>query len=313
MKKLLMVLLVQLFAINMLSQVILGSSIDETAPLITGASTLVQITGITKYCRIIPDFSGSYTISSSSSTDPVGYLYDSGGAYLTGNDDYSSLDFRMDFNLTSGSTYYIGIFNLDGFTTNITLNISGGGLLPVELTSFSADLEKSKVLLNWQTATEVNNYGFEIERTANNSWEKIGFVEGHGNSNSAKNYSFQDSPTSDGVYSYRLKQIDFDGKFEYSSVVEVNFNTVTDFALEQNYPNPFNPTTSISYSIPKNEFVTLKVYDVIGNEVATLVNTLQESGKHEVNFNASNLSSGIYFYKLTAGNYTQIMKMMLVK
>lgn len=313
MKKLLMVLLVQLFAINMLSQVILGTSMDETAPLITGASTLVQITSNTKYCRIIPDFSGSYTISSSSSTDPVGYLYNSVGGFLTMNDDYSSLDFRIDFTLTSGSTYYIGIYNLDGYTTNITLNISGGGLLPVELTSFTADIVKSKVQLKWQTATEVNNYGFEIERNINNIWEKIGFVEGNGNSNSEKNYSFQDSPTTEGVYSYRLKQIDFDGKFEYSSVVEVDFKTVNDFALEQNYPNPFNPTTSISYSLPQNEFVTLKVYDVIGNEVATLVNTLQESGKHVVNFNASNLSSGIYFYKLTAGSFSQINKMLLVK
>lgn len=195
--------------------------------------------------------------------------------------------------------------------------------LPVELTTFYAYKSSNKIDLIWQTATEVNNYGFEIERASvisseqsesrNLSWEKIGFIEGHGNSNSEKNYSFQHSPNSDGVYSYRLKQIDFDGKFEYSSVVEVDFRTVTDFALEQNYPNPFNPATSISYSIPQNAFVSLKVYDVIGNEVAILVNTLQESGKHEVNFNASNLSSGIYFYKLTAGNSTQINKMLLVK
>lgn len=312
-----MVLLVQLFAINMLSQVILGTSMNETAPLITEASTLVQITESIKYCRIIPQSTGYYTLKSSSSTDPIAFLYNSSNTLLVENDDdyYNPnyLDFTIEYSLTSGNTYYLEIYNLESYTTNITLNISGGGLLPVELTSFTADLVKSKVQLNWQTATEVNNYGFEIERSANNSWEKIGFVEGHGNSNSEKNYSFQDSPTSEGVYSYRLKQIDFDGKFEYSSIVEVEFNTVTDFALEQNYPNPFNPTTSISYSIPQNEFVTLKVYDVIGNEVATLVNTVQERGKHEVNFNAANLSSGIYFYKLTAGNSIQIKKMMLVK
>lgn len=186
-------------------------------------------------------------------------------------------------------------------------------LLPVELTSFNANVLENKINLSWQTATEVNNYGFEIERMKNNIWEKIGFVEGHGNSNSPKDYTFTDQAKENGKYSYRLKQIDFDGKFEYSDIVEVDFKAINDFVLEQNYPNPFNPATSISYSIPQNEFVTLKVYDVIGNEVATLVNTLQESGKHDVTFNASNLSSGIYFYKLTAGNSIQIKKMMLVK
>ncbi len=193
-------------------------------------------------------------------------------------------------------------------------------VLPVELTAFSASANGNNIELKWKTATEVNNYGFEIERAIDEKiWEKIGFVEGHGNSNSPKEYSFTDeSIENSGKYFYRLKQIDVDGTFEYSPIVEVFVGAPGKFELAQNYPNPFNPATTISYSIPsdiKGDVTNVKliVYDVLGREVATLVNEKQSPGNFNVTFNATHLPSGIYFYKLTAGNFTTIKKMILMK
>jgi hypothetical protein len=196
--------------------------------------------------------------------------------------------------------------------------------LPVELVSFNAMIVKDNVELNWQTATELNNYGFEVDRSQtpqagagvqSETWQKIGFVNGHGNSNSRKNYSFEDKNPQAGKVEYRLKQIDTDGKFEYSAVVEVTVEAPADFSLNQNYPNPFNPTTIINYELPINSHVTLKVYDVLGKEVATLVNTTQKAGRYSMNFSTSQygMSSGIYFYRLYAGNYTEMKKMVVLK
>ncbi len=196
--------------------------------------------------------------------------------------------------------------------------------LPVELTSFTATAIGSAVKLNWKTSTEVNNYGFDIEQAVisneerNLNWNKIGFVNGNGNSNSPKNYSFVDDEVSTGNYSYRLKQIDNDGQFEYSKVVDVSFMVPTEFSLEQNYPNPFNPTTKIRYNIPDvgtsfMKFIQLKVYDVLGNEVETLVNENKPAGKYEVEFDGSGIATGIYYYKLSVGDFVQTKKMMLIK
>ncbi|MCX7610972.1 MAG: T9SS type A sorting domain-containing protein [Ignavibacterium sp.] len=194
--------------------------------------------------------------------------------------------------------------------------------MPVELNSFQVTQSKNDILLNWSTSTEQNNYGFEIERSTiltslnYGIWEKIGFVQGSGNSNSPKKYSFTDNTlTKSGKYAYRLKQIDNDGSFEYSKIVEVDFVMLDKFTLEQNYPNPFNPTTVISYQIPVNSNVSLKLYDVLGNEVATLVNEYKEAGRYKVELNVGqmSLSSGIYFYKLQAGEFTEIKKMILSK
>jgi hypothetical protein len=140
----------------------------------------------------------------------------------------------------------------------------------------------------------------------------IGFVEGHGNSNSPKDYSFVDNSVS-GNSSYRLKQIDTDGAFEYSDVVKVSLELSKEFSIAQNYPNPFNPTTSISFTLPVNGFVTLKIYNTIGEEVAELLNKNIESGNHNVIFNASNLPTGAYFYRITAENYSETKKMLLIK
>ncbi len=186
--------------------------------------------------------------------------------------------------------------------------------LPVELTSFTANVKGNKVELNWATATEVNNYGFEILRSTENSgWTTIGFVEGHGSSNSPKYYSYVDNPIDKGRYSYKLKQTDLDGTFKYSDVVSVDLGSVTKFALKQNYPNPFNPTTEISFDVPKESNVMLSVYNSLGQKVADLLNEKLSAGTHRVKFDGSKLASGIYFYKMESGGYTDIKKMILMK
>ena len=190
------------------------------------------------------------------------------------------------------------------------------GALPVELTSFTAKVVGNTIELNWITGTEVNNYGFEVERSSNitlGGWERIGFVEGQGNSNSPKEYSFTDSPKGGSKFSYRLKQIDTDGKYAYSNVINIEINLPIEVRLNQNYPNPFNPSTNISYSISKSSRVVLSVYDVLGNLVTTLVNENQEIGSYTINFNAGELSSGIYYYKLQVGDFVAVKKMLLLK
>jgi hypothetical protein len=206
--------------------------------------------------------------------------------------------------------------NYDVYASKVSLD----GALPVELTIFTAALNSGAVELNWKTATEVNNYGFEIEKTvisnqqAVTSWKKIGFVEGAGTTNAPKKYSYSDRNIPEGKYSYRLKQIDRDGKFEYSQTVEVTAAIAPKvFALEQNFPNPFNPSTVISYQLPISSQVSLKVYDAIGREVTTLVNETKEAGYYSVTFDAKNLSTGIYFVRLQSGDKVQLKKMQLVR
>ncbi len=189
-------------------------------------------------------------------------------------------------------------------------------IVPVELTSFTANVDNNNVTLLWQTATETNNSGFEVQRNQKSEWEKVGFVEGHGTSTISNNYSFIDNPDivgTSGKYQYRLKQIDYSGSFKYSNIVEVNVLTPTEFSLEQNYPNPFNPVTTIEYSIPKAGIVSLKVFNVLGEEVINLVNGYKEAGNNRVNLNAGRLSSGIYYYRLNADNYSSVKKMILLK
>ena len=218
--------------------------------------------------------------------------------------------------ITVGATASVtGRILAGAVTTNGVVTI-GSNVLPVELISFTAALNnnKSTVELNWKTASEVNNFGFEIERSKdNNDFEKIGFVKGSGNSNSAKDYSFTDEQMLSGKYFYRLKQIDNDGIFKYSKVVEVDFTQPLTFELSQNYPNPFNPTTKISYSIPVDGRVQLLVYRITGELVRSLVSEYQTAGIYTIDFDAAGLSSGIYFYKITANDFLQIKKMSIIK
>lgn len=200
--------------------------------------------------------------------------------------------------------------------------------LPVELVSFNGVLENDDINLTWETANEINNYGFDVERafkqncynngsnpTLNLSWEKIGFVRGHGNSNSPKKYSFLDKNISTGTYYYRLKQIDNDGKFKYSKMVNLfKLNEPNGYVLKQNYPNPFNPSTTIKFSFADGIKASLKVYNVLGKEIANLFDGVAEANKeYDLTFNANNLPSGVYFYKLDTDKYSEVKKMILLR
>jgi hypothetical protein len=186
-------------------------------------------------------------------------------------------------------------------------------LVPVELTSFSAVTDKNDVILTWNTATETNNQGFEIQRKTIGEFERIAFVEGKGTTSEVQNYLFRDKDLLSGSYTYRLKQLDFDGTFAYSDEVEIDIEQPSVFYLGQNYPNPFNPSTNIKYSIPADGNVTLKVYDILGKEVSTLVNEFQQAGTFDVVFDGNNLASGVYYYQLTSGDLTSTKKLMLTK
>jgi hypothetical protein len=208
---------------------------------------------------------------------------------------------------------------VSGSNTNITnstnhLNQLSDPPLPVELVSFTAKVRNDNVLLNWNTATEVDNYGFDILRSSKtNKWEKIGFIEGYGNSNSPKYYSFEDeNPFGGSKFRYKLKQIDTDGSFSYSSIVEVEI-ILDEYQLFQNYPNPFNPTTTIKFTMPEDGYVKLNVYNLLGEEVKTLINENKEAGIHRVNFNPRSLNSGVYIYNLEVNGFADIKKMIYIK
>ena len=185
--------------------------------------------------------------------------------------------------------------------------------IPVELISFTASVNENNVTLSWTTATETNNQGFEVQRSNGGEFEPIAFVNGNGTTTEVQIYSYIDRNVKDGSYSYRLKQVDFDGTFEYLNVVEVNVAAPSVFALDQNYPNPFNPTTTINYYVPEVSFISLKVYDVLGNEIATLVNENKPAGNYKAEFNAAGIPSGIYFYRIQAGSFIDTKKMILLK
>lgn len=187
-------------------------------------------------------------------------------------------------------------------------------VLPVELESFTVTKTNNNVLIRWQTLSEINNDRFEIERSNNNiDYEKIGEVKGKGNSSSKIYYTFTDNSAKLGTYYYRLKQIDIDGSFEYSQVVKLEFNKPLEFGMSQNFPNPFNPLTKIEFSLPNFSYVSIDLFNLIGQKVATIIEGDFDAGYHKAEFNASELSSGLYLYKITAGEFTQIKKMMIVK
>lgn len=186
--------------------------------------------------------------------------------------------------------------------------------IPVELVSFNADVWPGSVALSWSTASEVNNFGFEIQRSIDNTdFFAIGFVNGYGTTTELNHYTYTDQNLVPGKYYYRLKQVDFDGTFEYSNIVEADVVGAVDFSLNQNYPNPFNPSTVISFSIPVSEYVTIKIYDMLGNEVGVIVNEELPAGTHKAEFVTEGLSSGTYFYRMQAGSYSDTKKMIFLK
>jgi hypothetical protein len=186
--------------------------------------------------------------------------------------------------------------------------------VPVELSSFEIYSKNNRIYLYWSTSTETNNHGFEIERKNNDTWRTIAFISGHGTTSETNNYSYSDNLSDlievSSVW-YRLKQVDYDGSFEYSKEIEVTF--ASDYSLAQNYPNPFNPTTTINYSLPAQGKVRLIVYDALGREVRKLVDEEKTAGTYNIEFNAEGLASGMYFYRLSAGEMVISKKMILLK
>ena len=203
------------------------------------------------------------------------------------------------------ASYVSGGFYLD----DILLD----NVVPVELTSFYAKVNGTSVSLLWSTSTETNNNGFEVQRKSGEDFVTIGFIRGYGTTTEKQNYSFTDSKLAVGSYLYRLKQVDFDGSYEYSKVIEADVVTPNNFELMQNYPNPFNPSTTINFNLPKAGNVKLAVYNLLGQEVQILVNGFKEAGVHTVNFEAANLNSGIYLYKIETNGLTSVRKMTLLK
>ena len=191
----------------------------------------------------------------------------------------------------------------------------GQAPLPVELKSFDAIVFRNEVHLNWKTATEINNFGFEVERKEpeENAWNKIAFVNGYGNSNVQRSYSFVDAKVTSGKYLYRLKQIDTDGQFDYSEIIEVDISMPIEFSLSQNYPNPFNPSTNIRFEIPHSAFVNLSIYNFVGEKVATLVDEFLIEGTYSKIFDAAHLPTGVYLSILRAGEIRLTKKMLLIK
>lgn len=192
------------------------------------------------------------------------------------------------------------------------------GALPIELSLFTGVFKNNLIQLNWTTETETQNYGFEIERKTKDDqvseWKKIGFVPGSGNSNSPKHYSFQDKSITYGAYLYRLKQIDDNGHHSVSQIIEVSTGSIpTEYALRQNFPNPFNPATTILYQVKEEGLVQLKVFNLLGQEMTTLLNEIKPAGYYSLNFDASNLPSGVYIYSLQVNNFVQNRKMTLLK
>jgi len=211
-----------------------------------------------------------------------------------------------------------GVVNPLFISAEVKYDGSYNGPLPVELASFSSSIYRNNVTLNWATATETNNSGFEIERKLAGeatTWRKMGFVEGNGNSTETKSYAYNDTRLNAGKYNYRLKQIDYNGNYEYFELQnEIEIGLPLKFELSQNYPNPFNPATKINFSLPKDAKVTLSIYDVSGRLISTLINNeFRTANYYTVDFNASDLSSGTYFYRINAGSNIETKKMLLIK
>ncbi|MBN8568003.1 MAG: T9SS type A sorting domain-containing protein [Ignavibacteria bacterium] len=240
----------------------------------------------------------------------------------------STPTFSANTDFTAGDNPYSissADFNGDGKPDLVTANYGTNTLsvllntavlpLPVELASFTSVVNRSNVTLSWSTVQELNNKGFEIERNSFGAgWKKVGYTEGHGTINSAQNYTFKDNNLTTGRYSYRLKQIDYNGNFEYYELSnEVVIGTPDKYLLAQNYPNPFNPVTRINYELPITNYVSLKIYDITGKEVSSLVNEVKDAGYYTVTFDAKNLSSGTYFYKLNTDKFSDVKKMVVLK
>ncbi len=248
-------------------------------------------------------------------TDANGYSSCAFGTYSPNIFTISNLQ-AINLNMATLSYVSAAILTVATLIPGTGENISCS-VIPVELKTFGYKIDDNKVVLNWSTASELNNHGFELERcTQNREWRTIGFVEGNGTTTEIQNYIYTDDLfeiNTEKIF-YRLKQVDFDGQFNYSSELEIELEiTPTDFNLFQNYPNPFNPVTIIKYSVPKSAYVTITIHDTIGQLVRKLVNETKAPGYYQVEFDGAALPNGIYFYTLASDNVITTKKMVLLK
>jgi len=225
-------------------------------------------------------------------------------------------EYKINLSTFSGQNVYIAFRHYDVNGNGMYLDdVAVVGSVPVELASFAASVSGNDVTLSWVTATELNNSGFHVARsTGEDSWNNIGFVEGHGTTTETQSYTFLDKGLASGIYNYRIKQVDFGGSFKYydlSQEIEIVLPNI--YSLSQNYPNPFNPTTSIKYSVLVDGLVNITIFNMLGEKVANLVNGIHKTGNYEVTFDAANLVSGMYIYRMESGSYVSVKKMMILK
>jgi len=305
---------------------IMTADVDEcgSGSTLLSTATLNQIFDFTSYDVVTLEFDNDWNVIDAQDEAHIEVSADGGSNWIGVWDQIGTdiLNTHETVNITSmaagNSNVKIRLRSVqpgwDWWWVIDNLCVYGAYVTPVELSSFTAQVRKDGVELNWTTATETNNQGFQVEKmNITGSFEQVGYVAGFGTTTEPKAYSFIDSKLETGNYIYRLKQIDFDGSYEYSDELNVEVELPLEFTLEQNYPNPFNPSTTIKYSIAEDGFIKLAVYNMLGEQVATLVNTTQKAGKYEVSFNASNFSSGVYVYRIETSNFTSSKKLILMK
>lgn len=292
-----------------------------SAAVFTGEGAISRTTDGGVNWSTLPFFSNAlYDLYFPALQTAFGYAVGAAGIIIKTTDGGSS--WTSQTSGTSSSLFDVTFANeLTGYAVGengTILKTNTGGEIPVELTSFSAKLEEKSVRISWKTATETNNRGFNIQRkTGENKWENLVFIQGYGTTSEEHTYSYNDNLENlkyQGNIYYRLEQIDLDGSVNYSHIAEIDYSPKPeDYDLGQNYPNPFNPVTSIKYSLPEGSQVKLIVYDLLGNEVKSLVNQYEPAGSYSVKFNGANLTSGIYIYRLQAGDFISTKRMVLIK
>ena len=336
------------------AQLDLKAAYDSISARIVDANITAQLGGHTYTHGVYKSSSGTFGITDTLTLNGGGdasavWIFTMTGALTTASSSYVKLinsaqwynvfwQVGSSATLGSNSTFSGNLIALSSIIANNAASINGrllaradsvslnnnnvGGDLstPVELTSFKGELLNGIISLKWQTATETNNRGFAVERNNGAGWFMLSFIPGKGTNTNISYYSYSDNPGKSGKYKYRLKQIDFNGDEIYSSEIEINFNnSPSEYKLAQNYPNPFNPTSIIQYELPFDSKVIIKIYNVIGNEVSTLINEIISAGNYEVQFNAKNFPSGVYFYSIKAvstdgkKNFSTVKKMVLMK
>lgn len=300
-----------------------ATTANATVAEITGGIVASGVSGALNNVSTIRYWEIFYDTRRLSSTADITFTYDPATDAIS-DENSLTLAYRTDY--SQDWTEWVGVVQDQGNNTLTAISVhlgdsqwilastSSNNALPVELTTFSANRTGRDIRLFWTTASETDNYGFDVERSRDAiSWVKIGFVHGHGSIATPKDYSFLDVEPGDGAFYYRLKQIDGNGGFEYSKAIGIEDLRPAQIMLKQNYPNPFNPTTVISFGLPEATFVSLKVFNLRGEEIAELAGSQFAAGWHSVPFDASGLPSGLYFYQIRAGRNVVFKKMLLRK